>query len=85
MSRAKVCKFIKYKSFMNLYLINAATDAKRQVYLHMTEAQDLEFAKQIKNPPQRSGSKVSKKLREPKTKSPLHLKRTFKFIIWIRT
>lgn len=33
---------------MNLYLINAATDAKRQVYLHMTEAQDLEFAKQIK-------------------------------------
>ncbi len=33
---------------MDLYLINAATDAKRQLYLHMTEAQDFEFAKQIK-------------------------------------
>ncbi|OWV18017.1 hypothetical protein B7990_08825 [Fibrobacter sp. UWB4] len=33
----RVCKFIKHKPFMVLYLINEATDAKRQPRLAITE------------------------------------------------
>ena len=38
-SSAKECaNLFKHKPFMDLYLINAATDAKRQPCFHITEA-----------------------------------------------
>ena len=43
-SSAKECANLsKHKPFMDLYLINAATDAKRQIYLLMTETHRSEF------------------------------------------
>ena len=77
---------------MNLYLINAATDAKRQVYLHMTEAQDLEFAKQKKSAPVErtlkfqfeleSNSSFEKRREQKKSASS---EADLKIRIWIRT